>query len=473
MIEKKKTTSNLRLACLMVAALCVLSACGGGGTITGSGANGELVVGDTFTHAGQTFTVTAISADRSTITVSTRSSGFALPSAIDLQIVLLLGGDGLYRYATNSLTITYDPSSGAITWSVLQGSSETTIVNEILSASGTPIITGNGATADYNQGAPSNADATVLLADRASSLTTFATDNAVGHSIDLSYGNINVRGLAQAHAAGWTGLGAEVNIIDEFGPNAQGFDNGSFTHGVISYYSSWAVAPEATYAWTEESTFNYAGSNAFPTIDVVNWSFGQAGDFSDDATYADSIDFVRAFAAFAYEGIGDQNPNAVLVYAAGNEGAVTYFGGGAAGCETTGSGASLRYTAASCSPVLGALDPNSYSYLDRSIWVGSYDSAADDLEWYSFSAGSGAMNYFMVADGHSVIDGTQGTSFAAPRVAGVVALTVQKFPNLTAQERTRLILQTGYDLGAPGVDPVYGHGLVDANAALNPIGLLE
>ena len=473
MLEKIKATSNLRLACLMVAALCVLSACGGGGTITGSGANGELVVGDTFTHAGQTFTVTAISADRSTITVSTRSSGFALPSAIDLQIVLLRGGDGLYRYSTNSLTITYDPSTGAITWSVLQGSSETTIVNEILSASGSPIITGNGATADYNQGAPSNADVPALLAGRAADLTTFATDNAVGHSIDLSYGNINVRGLAQAHAAGWTGLGAEVNIIDEFGPNAQGFDNGSFTHGVISYYSSWAVAPEATYAWTEHSTFNYAGSNAFPTIDVVNWSFGQAGDFSDDATYEDSIDFVRAFAAYYYEGIGDQNPNAVLVYAAGNEGAVTYSEGGAAECETTGSGASLRYTAASCSPVLGALDPNSYSYLDRSIWVGSYDSAADDLEWYSFSAGSEAMNYFMVADGHSVIDGAQGTSFAAPRVAGVVALTVQKFPNLTAQERTRLILQTGYDLGAPGVDPVYGHGLVDANAALNPIGLLE
>ena len=104
MLEKIKATSNLRLACLMVAALCVLSACGGGGTITGSGANGELMVGDTFTQAGQTFTVTAISADRSTITVSTRSSGFALPSAIDLQIVLLRGGDGLYRYSTNSLT---------------------------------------------------------------------------------------------------------------------------------------------------------------------------------------------------------------------------------------------------------------------------------------------------------------------------------------------------------------------------------
>lgn len=64
-----------------------------------------------------------------------------------------------------------------------------------------------------------------------------------------------------------------------------------------------------------------------------------------------------------------------------------------------------------------------------------------------------------------------GTSFAAPQVAGALAILKQEFPNLTAAQIVSRLLNTATDLGAPGVDAVYGHGLLNLNAASNPVGV--
>ena len=66
-------------------------------------------------------------------------------------------------------------------------------------------------------------------------------------------------------------------------------------------------------------------------------------------------------------------------------------------------------------------------------------------------------------------DGT-GTSFAAPRVTGAAALVRHKFPNLTASQLKQVLLQTATDLGAEGVDEIYGHGKLNVQGALSPIG---
>ena len=55
-----------------------------------------------------------------------------------------------------------------------------------------------------------------------------------------------------------------------------------------------------------------------------------------------------------------------------------------------------------------------------------------------------------------------GTSMATPFVTGTLALYKQQFPTLQSS-RIRSLLQTNaIDLGAPGKDPVYGYGLVQA-----------
>lgn len=64
-----------------------------------------------------------------------------------------------------------------------------------------------------------------------------------------------------------------------------------------------------------------------------------------------------------------------------------------------------------------------------------------------------------------------GTSLAAPHVAGVAALIVDTFhPTKDAAGRSFVLnrlLQTSDDLGAPGYDPVFGHGRVNALRAVS------
>lgn len=65
-----------------------------------------------------------------------------------------------------------------------------------------------------------------------------------------------------------------------------------------------------------------------------------------------------------------------------------------------------------------------------------------------------------------------GTSPAAAYVSGGIALMKQAWPQLRAEQLVRLVLDTARDLGARGVDDIYGAGLVDFDAATRPKGNL-
>ncbi|HTQ12957.1 MAG TPA: S8 family peptidase [Rhizomicrobium sp.] len=63
-----------------------------------------------------------------------------------------------------------------------------------------------------------------------------------------------------------------------------------------------------------------------------------------------------------------------------------------------------------------------------------------------------------------------GTSMATPYVAGVAAVIKGASPFLTAQEVADIIFNTTDDMGAVGIDPVYGRGAVDITKAMSPAG---
>ncbi|WP_298334709.1 S8 family peptidase [uncultured Erythrobacter sp.] len=73
-------------------------------------------------------------------------------------------------------------------------------------------------------------------------------------------------------------------------------------------------------------------------------------------------------------------------------------------------------------------------------------------------------------DGQDFVTLFSGTSFAAPQVAGAVALLAQAFPNLTGQEIVELLLTTARDVGEIGTDNIFGTGLLDIAAAFEPQG---
>ncbi len=77
----------------------------------------------------------------------------------------------------------------------------------------------------------------------------------------------------------------------------------------------------------------------------------------------------------------------------------------------------------------------------------------------------------LVSDGHGGVTRMSGTSFAAPLVSGAITLLHDRWPWLAnyPNETANIILESAKDLGAPGVDEVYGHGLLDVEASQSPL----
>lgn len=66
-----------------------------------------------------------------------------------------------------------------------------------------------------------------------------------------------------------------------------------------------------------------------------------------------------------------------------------------------------------------------------------------------------------------------GTSMAAPHVTGALGLLFERFPYLDTAQVRDVLLTTATDLGAEGVDDVYGWGLVNLQKAIEGYGLLR
>jgi len=63
----------------------------------------------------------------------------------------------------------------------------------------------------------------------------------------------------------------------------------------------------------------------------------------------------------------------------------------------------------------------------------------------------------------------EGTSSAAPQVAGAIALLLSKNHTLLPEELKQIIKKSAKDLGSPGEDPVFGAGLLNVNKAIKSI----
>ena len=113
--------------------------------------------------------------------------------------------------------------------------------------------------------------------------------------------------------------------------------------------------------------------------------------------------------------------------------------------------------------------------------------ATDDRdEIADFSNGCGdSMFWCMAAPGVSitttgqssvsvgVLKQNSGTSFAAPHVSGALAVLRSRLTSMPMSVVLAVLFHTAKDLGDPGVDPLYGHGLVDLGAAVSLQGTMQ
>ena len=103
----------------------------------------------------------------------------------------------------------------------------------------------------------------------------------------------------------------------------------------------------------------------------------------------------------------------------------------------------------------------------------------------SFSNGCGvAKDYCIAAPGYRILGPIEssspakwgylsGTSQAAPYVSGALALLKEAYPSMSEEEIVSLILESATDLGAKGTDNVYGRGMLNLGAAIQPVGALN
>jgi len=159
------------------------------------------------------------------------------------------------------------------------------------------------------------------------------------------------------------------------------------------------------------------------------------------------------------------------------------------GATTPTGDTALRLAAASNNTVIvvaagneAQRNPNWPSRYAKEAWangtilaVGAVD-ANKRITSFSNRAGDTAQ-YYLVAPGVNIISSYNGgyayltgTSMAAPAVSGAAALVSGYWPYLRANQVAAILLNTADDLGAPGVDAVYGRGMLNVNRALSPIG---
>ncbi|WP_228790379.1 type VII secretion-associated serine protease mycosin [Nocardia cyriacigeorgica] len=157
--------------------------------------------------------------------------------------------------------------------------------------------------------------------------------------------------------------------------------------------------------------------------------------------------------------------NVVVVAAAGN-----LQTDGACKAQNTGSGwpgVQTVATPAWFDPYVlsvASVDPNGVvSELSlNGPWIGVAAIGRQIVSLDSKPGGVGLVDGVQTAEGISPIE---GTSFAAPYVAGLAALVRSRFPELTAAQVIERIKRTAHAPG-PGRDDRIGHGLIDPVAAL-------
>lgn len=109
-------------------------------------------------------------------------------------------------------------------------------------------------------------------------------------------------------------------------------------------------------------------------------------------------------------------------------------------------------------------------------WLSNSDPTKLDI---ASNACGVAMNYCLVAPGGVIATGTNdgpgvttyfqwfGTSLATPQVSGAAALVWQAFPYFNNDMVRQTLLGGATDLGAAGVDPVFGYGLLNIGKSVN------
>lgn len=195
--------------------------------------------------------------------------------------------------------------------------------------------------------------------------------------------------------------------------------------------------------------------NSSTAANVINLSLG-ATISTSNRTFDEVMTEVKKFPL-------QRQIDAVITVAAGNGGAAC-ANSNLNGCNAVAVALAFQPQTNTSTIVVGAL---------------SGTGSSENIATYSTRAGILADRFILAHGETGFFTGTEGTSFAAPRVAGVAAILKQKYPSLTAAQISNIILLSAEkDInndGIPdftGVSSIFGHGKLSLSRALALAGAI-
>ena len=107
------------------------------------------------------------------------------------------------------------------------------------------------------------------------------------------------------------------------------------------------------------------------------------------------------------------------------------------------------------------------------FYTASYLNVAGDATDFNTPCGVLQDGCFILPSYRTSTGGPTGTSLAAPRLTAVIDTLWLVWPNLSHLDLHRLLRTCASDLGATGVDPTFGQGLLDLECLVQPSGGLQ
>lgn len=289
---------------------------------------------------------------------------------------------------------------------------------------------------------PTTAYNTVGADVRPNQLTTITSSEAYTRN----YNQYNDIRLAYSLARGYTGKKSTIAVLD----------SGSWHGNTVTNVATGPIAPDAivTQHKITDEKYKFLPYEKIGTIiDGTNANIYNAS-WEITNRYATQAKTRQQFEAYTHKNFTDAltraaiERDAIFVWAAGNSGA-------------------SESSALSAAPI--AIPELNGHFINVVAW----DSQTGTLAEFSNACGI-TKNYCITAPGTDIRAGkyttVDGTSFAAPIVSAAVATIREAFPYLQSSQITELLFTTARDLGAVGIDEIYGNGMLDLERATRPVG---
>lgn len=282
----------------------------------------------------------------------------------------------------------------------------------------------------------------------------------LGGSVVVASLDTGVDGLHPELAARWRG--GTNSWFDPYGEHTTPYDrtgHGTQVMGIMvgasGAGSAIGVAPEAH--WIAAKIFNDAG---LATESAIHAAFQWLLDPDGDPNTDDAPDVVNNSWSIADAGVCDSvfAPDIAALEAA--DIAVVFSAGNSGPLPDTGTSPANNPGVLS----VGALDQSGLVANFSSRGPSSCDSS---LFPELVAPGDGVLTTDLSLGGMPLYVEVAGTSFAAPHVAGVLALLRDAVPPASVPELEEALRGTARDAAGPGLDQDSGYGLIDAPAALS------